>query len=71
MTAYGMTKAASLVAATKWAVKLAPEGFTVITLSPGLVDTSDTLVDVPGESSYLLGPTGSCRAKGMLWAMQS
>ena len=42
MPAYGMSKAASIIAATKWAVKLAPEGFTVVNLSPGLVDTRET-----------------------------
>ena len=39
MAAYGMTKAAQHIAAVKWSVKLQQEGFTVITLSPGMVDT--------------------------------
>ena len=39
---YGMSKAASLLTVTKYALKLAPEGFTVVNLSPGLVDTSGT-----------------------------
>ncbi|KAI0794316.1 NAD-P-binding protein [Fomes fomentarius] len=43
MSAYGMTKAAALIATTKWAVKLKDEGFVVITLSPGLVDTTGTI----------------------------
>ena len=42
MVAYGMTKAAQHIAAVKWSVKLQPEGFTVITMSPGVVDTLDT-----------------------------
>ena len=45
MAAYGMTKAAALVATVKFAVNLAPEGFTVVTISPGLVDTSETVGD--------------------------
>lgn len=47
--AYGMSKAASLTAVTKYALKLAPEGFTVVNLSPGLVDTSATAT-APGEA---------------------
>ena len=43
MAAYGMTKAAALVAATKWAVKLQGEGFVVVSVSPGLVDTTGTI----------------------------
>ena len=43
MAAYGMTKAAALIAATKWAVKLQDEGFIVVSVSPGLVDTSGTI----------------------------
>ena len=43
MPAYSMTKAAALIATTKWAVLLAPEGFVVVAVSPGLVDTSDTV----------------------------
>ena len=41
--AYGITKAAALMAATKWAVKLQDEGFIVVSVSPGLVDTSGTI----------------------------
>ena len=43
MAAYGMTKAAALIAATKWAVKLQDEGFIVVSVSPGLVDTAGTM----------------------------
>ena len=41
--AYGITKAAALMAATKWAVKLQGEGFVVVSVSPGLVDTTGTI----------------------------
>ena len=41
MAAYGMSKAAQLIAAVKWSVKLQPEGFTVVTISPGMIDTLD------------------------------
>ena len=42
MVAYSVTKAAELMAATKWALKLKDEGFVVISLTPRLVDTSST-----------------------------
>ena len=42
MAAYGMTKAAALIATTKFAIKLQNEGFVVITIAPGMVDTSAT-----------------------------
>ncbi|KAI1795287.1 NAD(P)-binding protein [Ganoderma leucocontextum] len=42
MSAYGMTKAAALIATTKFAIKFKDEGFVVVTLSPGTVDTSAT-----------------------------
>ena len=48
MAAYGMTKAAGLIAATKFAAQLKDEGFVVVTLSPGLVDVSSTLSDAGG-----------------------
>ena len=48
LVAYSMTKAAAHVAATKWALHLKDEGFVVITLSPGMVDTTET--NVSGES---------------------
>ena len=43
MSSYGMTKAAALIATVKWAIKLKDEGFAVINLSPGLVDTTGTI----------------------------
>lgn len=42
MAAYGMTKAAAMIATTKFALKLKDEGFVVVTLTPGAVDTSAT-----------------------------
>ena len=42
MPAYAITKAAALVATTKWAMKLASEGFVVVTISPGVADISET-----------------------------
>nr|VWO96601.1 Isoepoxydon dehydrogenase patN (IDH) (EC (Patulin biosynthesis cluster protein N) [Ganoderma boninense] len=42
MAAYGMTKAAATIATTKFALKLKDEGFVVVTLTPGMVDTSAT-----------------------------
>ena len=50
MSAYHMTKAAALIATTKWALKLRDEGFVVVSLSPGLVDTTGTM----GEASTYL-----------------
>lgn len=46
MAAYGITKAATLMATAKYAIKLKGEGFVVVSLAPGVVDISDTL----GES---------------------
>ncbi|PIL30305.1 hypothetical protein GSI_07488 [Ganoderma sinense ZZ0214-1] len=42
LVAYSMTKAAALIAATKFAVKLQDEGFVVVTICPGMVDCSAT-----------------------------
>lgn len=54
MVAYGATKAAQLIATTKWALKLKDDpGFIVVSLSPGLVDTSSTM----GEHGALSGST--------------
>ena len=39
MTAYGASKAAVNVVVAKYAIKLQKEGFTVIALAPGIVDT--------------------------------
>ena len=52
MVAYGMTKAAAHLATTKWALLLAPEGFIVVTVSPGLVNTSGTMGE-GGEADRL------------------
>ena len=46
MAAYGTTKAAALMITTKLALKLKDENFVVISMSPGIVDTTDTM----GES---------------------
>lgn len=43
MVAYCATKAAAVMVATKWALELKDEGFVVVTLTPGLVDTSGTM----------------------------
>lgn len=45
MPAYAMTKAAALIVTTNYALKLAREGFIVISLSPGLADVSRTVGD--------------------------
>ncbi|RPD64665.1 NAD(P)-binding protein [Lentinus tigrinus ALCF2SS1-7] len=42
MVAYCMSKAAAHVATTKWAIHLKDEGFIVVSINPGLVDTSET-----------------------------
>ena len=47
-----MTKAAAWIATVKWALKLKDEGFVVVSLSPGLVDTMGTK-DLPSESTTL------------------
>ncbi len=51
MSAYGMTKAAALIATTKFALKLKDEGFIVCSLSPGLVDVSGTIGESGGSHS--------------------
>ncbi|KAI8975857.1 NAD-P-binding protein [Trametes punicea] len=43
MVAYATTKAAALMITTQWAVKLRKEGFTVASICPGVVDTTDTM----------------------------
>ncbi|KAH9916582.1 NAD-P-binding protein [Epithele typhae] len=50
--AYSMTKAAQLLAQTKWALELAGDGFIVVSLSPGVVDTADTF---EGEGEWAAG----------------
>ncbi|KAI0674057.1 NAD-P-binding protein [Trametes maxima] len=42
MTAYCITKAATEMATTKWALTLKDEGFVVVTMHPGAVDVSET-----------------------------
>ena len=42
LAAYSITKCAALMATTKWALKLKDEGFVVVSLTPGLVDTTGT-----------------------------
>ncbi|KAI0705968.1 NAD-P-binding protein [Cerioporus squamosus] len=43
MAAHHVTKASSLMVVTKWAVKLQDEGFVVVALNPGIVDTTGTI----------------------------
>ncbi|TFK80787.1 NAD-P-binding protein [Polyporus arcularius HHB13444] len=43
MAAHHVTKASSLMVMTKWAVKLQDEGFVVVALNPGIVDTTGTI----------------------------
>ncbi|RPD72782.1 NAD-P-binding protein [Lentinus tigrinus ALCF2SS1-7] len=43
IAAYQITKCAALMATTKWASKLQGEGFVVVSLAPGLVDTTGTI----------------------------
>ncbi|KAI0640957.1 NAD-P-binding protein [Trametes meyenii] len=45
--AYGTTKAATVMVATKYAVALKDEGFIVISLDPGVVDTAATATSLP------------------------
>ncbi|CCL98833.1 uncharacterized protein FIBRA_00838 [Fibroporia radiculosa] len=42
MVAYGTTKAATNMVSTKYAAQLEPEGFVVVSISPGFVDVSAT-----------------------------
>ena len=59
MAAYGMAKAAALVATTKFAAKLKDEGFIIVSLNPGLVDVSGTTGE-SGEMTHtytVSGPT--------------
>ncbi|KAI0742365.1 NAD-P-binding protein [Daedaleopsis nitida] len=41
--AYSVSKAAALMITTKWALKLKDDGFVVVSLSPGVVDTTGTV----------------------------
>ena len=73
MVAYGMTKSSGHVATTKWALKLGPEGFIVVTLSPGLVNTTNTWsIEPPPEMlTGLLTMAKDLRAKGVSVKMWS
>ena len=54
MVAYSMTKATALMATTKFAIKPKDEGFVVVSLGPGLVDTTATAgADGKPTRSYL------------------
>ncbi|KZT66781.1 NAD(P)-binding protein [Daedalea quercina L-15889] len=49
--AYGVTKAAEHMVATKFAAELESDGFTVVSISPGFVDVSGTAVEpMPGTT---------------------
>ena len=43
MAAHHITKASSLMVVTEWAVELKDEGFVVVALNPGIVNTTGTL----------------------------
>ena len=43
LCAYGMSKAAAVVAAIKFAIQLKNEGFVLVSLTPGLVDITGTI----------------------------
>ena len=60
LVVYSMTKAAAHVAATKWALHLKDEGFIVVTLCPGMVDTTQTNVSGKSFMGFSLpnGPQG-------------
>ncbi|TFK84095.1 NAD-P-binding protein [Polyporus arcularius HHB13444] len=67
MSAYGMTKAAALIATTKYAVKLQDEGFIVVSMSPGLVDTTGTIGEKgdPEMRTLILGAAEVFKKKGV------
>lgn len=73
MLAYCMTKSAAYLATTKWALKLAPEGFAVFTVSPGLVDTTDTVGENgdPEGRAHLEGIVEAWKAKGFTVKLQT
>ena len=48
VVAYCTTKASELMVAAKYSAQLEKEGFVVVTIDPGMVDTSET-VDESGE----------------------
>ena len=59
--AYGITKAAENMVATKYAALLEEEGFVVAAVSPGLVDVSSTATD-QGTCCYLIVSDVECLA---------
>ncbi|KAI0776591.1 NAD-P-binding protein [Trametes elegans] len=77
VVAYSTTKAAAVMVAAKYAVSLKPEGFTVISVHPGVVDTSETATEAHsfsfqsvvdgliaiGVKAELLTPTQSVQAQ--------
>ncbi|KAI0688580.1 NAD(P)-binding protein [Cerioporus squamosus] len=73
MTAYGMTKAAALVATTKYALKLQDEGFVVISMSPGLVDTSGTMGEngAPEIHDLVVGASEDMKKQGVSIEMET
>ncbi|KAI0675786.1 NAD-P-binding protein [Trametes maxima] len=66
MVQYGTTKAAQLLLVTKWALKLKDEGFVVVAMNPGHVDTSGTKQeDVnPAARAAMLRAAEGFRAAG-------
>ncbi|KAI0669048.1 NAD-P-binding protein [Trametes maxima] len=52
VAAYCTTKAAAVMIATKYAAGLKDEGFIVVSLNPGVVDTSGTAVDTSAGPSF-------------------
>ncbi|KAI0326871.1 NAD-P-binding protein [Cubamyces sp. BRFM 1775] len=54
MVAYGITKAAAVMIATKWATKLKDDGFVVVSLAPGLVDTTATMGETGDAEAHAL-----------------
>lgn len=60
LCAYSMSKAASMLATAKYALQLKDEGFIVVTLAPGLVDTTDTV----GTSGTCISPSARCLGVG-------
>lgn len=57
VAAYGVTKAAEHMVATKYAAELEPEGFTVVAVSPGMVDVSATATEPSELQSMVKGYT--------------
>ncbi|KAH9894847.1 NAD-P-binding protein [Cubamyces lactineus] len=66
MAAYGTTKAAAVMIATKWAYKLKDDGFVIVSLAPGLVDTTGTIgeSDNPDAHALLIKAAEQLNANG-------